>query len=64
MTQDEMKKAAAEASTKTTDGFDLAAMRDHREVAQDGRVFCAPCAGSAYFSNSREINWPDMNWTP
>jgi len=39
-------------------------VRDHREVAQDGRVFCAPCAGGAYFSNSREINWPDMNWTP
>ena len=39
-------------------------VRDHREVNQDGRVFCAPCAGGAYFSNSREINWPDMNWTP
>ena len=39
-------------------------VRDHREVTQDGRVFCAPCAGGAYFSNSREINWPDMNWTP
>ena len=39
-------------------------VRDHREVTQDGRVFCVPCAGGAYFSNSREINWPDMNWTP
>ncbi len=39
-------------------------VRDHREVIQDGRIFCAPCAGGAYFSNSREINWPDMNWTP
>jgi formylmethanofuran dehydrogenase subunit E len=39
-------------------------VRDHREVTQDGRVLCAPCAGGAYFSNSREINWPDMNWTP
>ncbi len=37
-------------------------VRDHREVTLDGRVFCVPCAGSAYFSNSREINWPDMNW--
>lgn len=39
-------------------------VRDHREVTKDGRAFCAPCAGSAYFSNAREINWPDMNWTP
>ena len=39
-------------------------VRDHREVKQDGRVLCIPCAESAYFSNSREINWPDMNWTP
>jgi formylmethanofuran dehydrogenase subunit E len=39
-------------------------VRDHREVTKDGRVFCAPCAGGAYFSNAHEINWPDMNWTP
>ena len=39
-------------------------VRDRREVNQDGRVLCVPCAGGAYFSNSREINWPDMNWTP
>ena len=39
-------------------------VRDHREVIIEGRVFCAPCAGGAYFSNSREVNWPDMNWTP
>jgi formylmethanofuran dehydrogenase subunit E len=39
-------------------------VRDHREVAKDGGVFCAPCAGGAYFSNAREINWPEMNWTP
>ena len=39
-------------------------VRDHREVAKDGRIFCAPCAGGAYFTNAREINWPDMNWTP
>ncbi len=37
---------------------------DHREVTRDGRVLCVPCAGGAYFSNSREINWSDMNWTP
>ncbi len=39
-------------------------VRDHREVDQDGRVLCAPCAGGAYFLNSREVNWPDMKWTP
>ena len=39
-------------------------VRDHREVIKDGRVFCAPCAGGAYFENAREVNWPDMNWTP
>ncbi len=39
-------------------------VRDHKEVIKDGAVFCVPCAGGAYFSNSREINWPDMNWTP
>ncbi len=39
-------------------------VRDHREVAQDGRVLCRSCAGSAYFSNAREITWPEMNWKP
>jgi formylmethanofuran dehydrogenase subunit E len=39
-------------------------VRDHREVNQDGRLLCVPCAGGAYFSNSRDVNWPDMNWTP
>ena len=39
-------------------------VRDHREVIKEDRVFCVPCAGGAYFSNFREINWPDMNWTP
>lgn len=39
-------------------------VRDHREVVREGLVFCAPCAGGAYFSNAREVNWPDMNWTP
>jgi len=39
-------------------------VRDHKEVTKDGRVFCVPCAGGAYFSNSREVNWPDMNRTP
>ena len=39
-------------------------VRDHREVNQEGRVFCIPCAGGAYFSNPREVNWPEMNWVP
>ena len=39
-------------------------VRDHREVIKDGHVFCIPCAGGAYFENAREVNWPDMNWTP
>ena len=39
-------------------------VRDHKEVIKDGCVFCVPCAGGAYFSNSREVNWPDMNWRP
>ena len=39
-------------------------VRDHREVNRNGRMLCVPCAGGAYFENSREINWPDMNWAP
>jgi formylmethanofuran dehydrogenase subunit E len=39
-------------------------VRDHREVAQDGRQLCRPCAAGAYYSNAREVTWPDMNWTP
>lgn len=39
-------------------------VRDHREVAKDGHVLCRSCAGGAYFSNAREITWPDMNWKP
>ena len=39
-------------------------VRDRREVRRNGQVLCVPCAGEAYFSNAREVNWPDMNWTP
>ena len=39
-------------------------VRDHREIIKDGRRLCKPCAAGGYFSNAREINWPDMNWTP
>jgi formylmethanofuran dehydrogenase subunit E len=39
-------------------------VRDHREVEQDGQMFCKPCAGGAYFSGAREILFPEMNWSP
>jgi formylmethanofuran dehydrogenase subunit E len=39
-------------------------VRDHREVVENGNVLCKPCARGAYFSNAREITWPDMNWAP
>jgi formylmethanofuran dehydrogenase subunit E len=39
-------------------------VRDGREVVRDGEYVCRPCADGAYFSNAREITWPDMNWAP
>jgi formylmethanofuran dehydrogenase subunit E len=39
-------------------------VRDHREVFIDGLSYCRPCAEGAYFSEAREITWPDMNWVP
>lgn len=39
-------------------------IRDHREVVQDGRALCRPCAGGAYFKGAKEITWDDMNWSP
>jgi formylmethanofuran dehydrogenase subunit E len=39
-------------------------VRDGREVIEQGRPLCRPCAGGAYFSNARDITWPDMNRTP
>jgi len=39
-------------------------VRDRREVIKDGRPFCKPCAGNVYFSEAREITWPDMNRVP
>lgn len=39
-------------------------VRDHREVIQDGRRLCRPCAAGGYYLNAREVTWPDMNWTP
>jgi formylmethanofuran dehydrogenase subunit E len=39
-------------------------VRDHREVGRDGRMLCKPCAGGAYFTEAREITFPEMNWSP
>jgi len=39
-------------------------VRDNREVGQNGFVYCRPCAGGAYFTEAREIAWPEMNWSP
>ena len=39
-------------------------VRDQREVMQDGRALCKPCASEVYFNSAREITWPDMNWKP
>ncbi len=39
-------------------------VRDRREVIKDGRTLCKPCAERAYFSNAREVTWPEMNWVP
>ena len=39
-------------------------IRDHREVIQDQTVLCKICGDETYFSNARDIIWPDMNWSP
>jgi formylmethanofuran dehydrogenase subunit E len=39
-------------------------VRDHREVERDGWLLCKPCAGGAYFSEVREVIWPEMDWSP
>jgi formylmethanofuran dehydrogenase subunit E len=39
-------------------------IRDNRELVKNGHILCKPCAQGAYFSEAREIVWPDMNWTP
>ncbi len=39
-------------------------VRDHREVRQNGFVYCRPCVAGAYFTGAREIAWPGMNWSP
>jgi formylmethanofuran dehydrogenase subunit E len=39
-------------------------VRDRREVIKHGAVLCRLCAEDTYFSEAREITWPDMNWEP
>ena len=39
-------------------------VRDQREVIKDGKVLCRPCTRNTYFSDAREVAWPDMNWRP
>lgn len=39
-------------------------VRDGREVVSGDQMLCQPCAKGAYFSDSKEVTWPDMNWTP
>ncbi|MCK4986820.1 MAG: TraR/DksA C4-type zinc finger protein, partial [Desulfobacterales bacterium] len=39
-------------------------VRDQREVIKKGEILCRPCAQDSYFSESREVTWPDMNWKP
>lgn len=39
-------------------------VRDNRELIKNGYILCKPCAHGAYFSEAKEITWPDMNWTP
>jgi formylmethanofuran dehydrogenase subunit E len=39
-------------------------VRDQREVIEDGQTLCKPCAQDSYFSDAREVTWPDMNWKP
>ena len=39
-------------------------VRDAREVLVDGQVLCKPCTDQAYFTDAREVTWPDMQWAP
>ena len=36
-------------------------VRDGREVIVNGRVLCRPCTDASYFTDAKEITWPDMN---
>ena len=39
-------------------------VRDRREIIENGQVLCKPCSQDCYFTDAREITWPDMNWKP
>lgn len=39
-------------------------VRDGREAMVDGQPLCRPCAEGAYFTQAREVAWPQMNWVP
>ncbi len=39
-------------------------IRDGREIIRNNKILCKPCTEQSYFSDAREITWPDMNWSP
>jgi len=39
-------------------------VRDNREVVVNGQPFCRICVNEGYFSDAREIDWPEMDWAP
>ena len=39
-------------------------IRDHREVKWNGEILCRPCTDDCYFTQIRDVTWPDMNWRP
>ena len=39
-------------------------IRDQREVIINEQILCRPCTKETYFSDAREVTWPDMNWKP
>ncbi|UCG13246.1 MAG: formylmethanofuran dehydrogenase [Deltaproteobacteria bacterium] len=39
-------------------------VRDQREVVVEGDILCRPCGQGAYFSDAKEVSWPDMDLAP
>ncbi|MFC1869614.1 FmdE family protein [Thermodesulfobacteriota bacterium] len=39
-------------------------IRDRREVPDNGGVLCRPCTDDCYFTDARDVTWPEMNWSP